>query len=103
MTALLAKSRFVIGALLLLTYGGLTQLAPLSGWWTAELGRQPWIVWQLLRTEDAFSPNVTTAQVAASLAMFAVLYAIVFGVFLVLLNRLIQAGPPDPPDRPAAR
>ena len=76
---------------------GLTQLATLSGWWTAELGRQPWIVWQLLRTEDAFSPNVTTAQVAASLAMFAVLYAIVFGVFLVLLNRLIQAGPPDPP------
>mgnify|MGYP002136615704 FL=1 len=50
-----------------------------------------------MRTEDAFSPNVTTAQVAASLAMFAVLYAIVFGVFLVLLNRLIQAGPPDPP------
>ena len=35
----------------------LTQLATLSGWWTAEFGRQPWIVWQLLRTDDAESPQ----------------------------------------------
>src|SRR5690606_34936047 len=46
---------------------GLTQLATLSGWWTAEFGRQPWIVWQLLRTEDAFSPNVGWGQVAFSI------------------------------------
>ena len=42
----------------------------LSGWWTAEFGRQPWIVWNLLRTDGAQSPNVTFAQVATSLGMF---------------------------------
>ena len=75
----------------------LTQLATLSGWWTAELGRQPWIVWQLLRTEDAFSPNVSTGQVAFTIGMFVVLYAVVLGVLLFLLDRIIRGGPPDPP------
>ena len=77
---------------------GLTQLATLSGWWTAEFGRQPWIVWQQLRTDEAFSPNVTWGQVAFSIGMFVVLYALVFAVFLFLLDRKIKAGPPDPPD-----
>ncbi len=76
----------------------LTQLATLSGWWTAEFGRQPWIVWQLLRTGDAFSPNVGGGQVAFTIGMFVVLYALVLAVFLFLLNKQIQAGPPDPPD-----
>lgn len=76
----------------------LTQLATLSGWWTAEFGRQPWIVWQVLRTEDAFSPNVTGGQVAFTIGMFVVLYAIVLGLFLFLLDRNIREGPPDLPD-----
>ena len=76
----------------------LTQIATLSGWWTAEFGRQPWIVWQVLRTEDAFSPKVTWAQVAFSIGMFVVLYIVVFTVFLTLLNRKIKEGPPPPPD-----
>ncbi len=76
----------------------LTQIATLSGWWTAEFGRQPWIVWQVLRTEDAFSPKVTWAQVAFSVGMFVVLYIVVFAVFLTLLNRKIKEGPPPPPD-----
>ncbi|MBS1836254.1 MAG: cytochrome ubiquinol oxidase subunit I [Actinobacteria bacterium] len=76
----------------------LTQIATLSGWWTAELGRQPWIVWQLLRTSDAFSPNVGVGQVGATVAMFAVLYTVVLGVFLFLLDRIIKAGPPDEPE-----
>ena len=53
----------------------LTQLATQAGWWTAEFGRQPWVVWQQLRTEDAYSPLVGSSQVAASIAMFVVLYA----------------------------
>ncbi|MDQ2678362.1 MAG: cytochrome ubiquinol oxidase subunit I [Actinomycetota bacterium] len=77
---------------------GLTQLATLSGWWTAEFSRQPWIVWELLRTEDAFSPNVTWGQVAFSIAMFVVLYALVGAVFFFLLHQKIKAGPPEPPD-----
>ncbi len=76
----------------------LTQIATLSGWWTAEFGRQPWIVWQTLRTEDAFSPNVSFGQVAFTLGMFVVLYALVLGLFLFLLDRKIREGPPEPPD-----
>jgi cytochrome d ubiquinol oxidase subunit I len=75
----------------------LTQLATLSGWWTAEFGRQPWIVWEQLRTEDAFSPNVSAGQVAFTVGMF-VLYVLVLGLFLFLLDRKIRQGPPDPPD-----
>ncbi|MFV0316070.1 MAG: cytochrome ubiquinol oxidase subunit I [Microthrixaceae bacterium] len=71
----------------------LTQLATLSGWWTAEFGRQPWIIWQVMRTDGAESPNVAFGQVAFSIAMFVVLYALLFTLFLSLLNRMIQAGP----------
>lgn len=76
----------------------LTQVATLSGWWTAEFGRQPWIVWQVLRTDDAVSPTVTFSQVAFSIGMFVVLYIVVFTVFITLLNRKIKEGPPPPPD-----
>jgi cytochrome bd ubiquinol oxidase subunit I len=77
---------------------GLTQLATLSGWWTAEFGRQPWIVWNILETNGAESPLVSAGQLWFSIGMFVVLYALVFGVFLSLLNRIIKAGPPEPPD-----
>jgi cytochrome d ubiquinol oxidase subunit I len=80
----------------------LTELATLSGWWTAEFGRQPWIVWNLLRTADAESPGLSTEQVAFSLAMFVLLYALLFTLFIFLLNRKIQEGPDalDPRDAP---
>jgi len=71
----------------------LTELATQAGWWTAELGRQPWVVWQVLRTADAESPTVSAAQVWFSLGMFVVLYAGLFAVFLFLLNKVIQQGP----------
>ncbi len=73
----------------------LTELATMSGWWTAEFGRQPWIVWNLLRTSDAVSPLLQGFQVGASVLMFVVLYAILFILFLYLLNEKIQHGP-DP-------
>lgn len=71
----------------------LTELATLSGWWTAEFGRQPWIVWNLLKTTDAVSPLLQGYQVLASVLMFVVLYAILFVLFLYLLNEKIQHGP----------
>ena len=71
----------------------LTELATLSGWWTAEFGRQPWIVWNLLRTVDAVSPNLNGGQVAASVLMFVALYAPLFVLFIYLLNEKIQHGP----------
>lgn len=71
----------------------MTQLATLSGWWTAEFGRQPWIVWNLLRTVDGVSPNLNGLQVFLSLLMFIGLYALLFVLFLYLLNEKIQHGP----------
>ena len=80
----------------------LTQIATLSGWWTAEFGRQPWVVWQVLKTAGAESPNVTFSQVVFSIGMFVVLYAIVFTMFISLLNRMIQQGPPEPEEEGAS-
>ncbi len=47
----------------------------LGGWLLTETGRQPWIVWGLQKTRDAASPNVSSAQIVATLGTFAVLYA----------------------------
>jgi cytochrome d ubiquinol oxidase subunit I len=71
----------------------LTEAATILGWWTAEIGRQPWIVWGLLRTVDAGSPVLSSAQVWVSLGVFIALYIILFILFLFLLNNKIQHGP----------
>jgi len=71
----------------------LTELATLSGWWTAEFGRQPWIVWDLLRTIDAGSPVLNSTQIWFSLGTFILLYIVLFMLFLFLLNKKIQDGP----------
>jgi cytochrome d ubiquinol oxidase subunit I len=72
-----------------------TIVSIIAGWWTAEVGRQPWIVYGLLPTSLAGSPTVSTSDVAISLVMFLVLYTILLAVFLFLLNNKIQHGP-DP-------
>ncbi|MFX8766443.1 cytochrome ubiquinol oxidase subunit I, partial [Acinetobacter baumannii] len=46
-------------------------IATLTGWFTAEVGRQPWVVYNQLRTADAVTPFLTNPQVATSLAIFA--------------------------------
>jgi cytochrome bd ubiquinol oxidase subunit I len=71
----------------------MTEMATLAGWWTAEFGRQPWIVWNVLKTSDAVSPLLHTDQVFLSLLMFIILYALLFALFLFLLNYRIQQGP----------
>ena len=76
----------------------LTEIATATGWWTAEFSRQPWIVWQVLKTSDAYSPNVSFGQVMFSIVMFVLLYIIVFMVFIRLLDRHIKEGPPPPTD-----
>jgi len=70
-----------------------TEIAITAGWWTAEVGRQPWIVWNLMKTEDGVSPNLTSTMVWASLSMFILLYTLLFALFLFLLNHRIQKGP----------
>jgi cytochrome d ubiquinol oxidase subunit I len=70
----------------------LTELATLSGWWTAEFGRQPWIVYGLLNTDDGVSPGLSASQVVFSLVLFIVLYLILLFVFLFLLNEMVHKG-----------
>jgi cytochrome d ubiquinol oxidase subunit I len=71
----------------------LAEIATIAGWWTAEIGRQPWIVWNVLRTSDAVSPTLRTGQVFASLVMFALLYLLLLVLFVFLLDRKIKRGP----------
>lgn len=73
----------------------LPQLANQAGWFTAEMGRQPWVVYGLLRTSDALSRVVTANQIIFSLILFTVVYIVLFALFLFLLNRKIQHGPVD--------
>jgi cytochrome bd ubiquinol oxidase subunit I len=71
----------------------LPQIANQVGWFAAEMGRQPWVVYGLLRTSDALSKTVTANQVWFSLIMFTAIYALLFVLFIYLLNKKIQKGP----------
>ncbi|HOT96277.1 MAG TPA: cytochrome ubiquinol oxidase subunit I [bacterium] len=71
------------------------QAANQLGWASAEVGRQPWIVQNLLRTRDAFSPNVSGGELLFSLVMFFIIYALLLALFIYLLNDKIQHGPDD--------
>ena len=71
------------------------QIANQAGWWAAEVGRQPWIVYKLLRTSEGLSAVVQANQVVASMIMFGLVYLLLFAVFLFLLNDKIQHGPDD--------
>ena len=63
------------------------------GWIAAEVGRQPWIVYNQLRTSEAVSQNIVAPQVLGSIIMFAVIYALLFVLWICLLNDKIQKGP----------
>jgi cytochrome d ubiquinol oxidase subunit I len=76
-------------------------IAVTAGWTTTEVGRQPWVVYGHLRTADSVSPNLTGPDVALSLALYVVVYAIIFGAGLYYLVRLVQRGMPD--ELPQAR
>ncbi len=68
-------------------------IAILTGWFTAETGRQPWIVYNLLRTSDAASP-VTVWHVILSLALLIIVYGIIFGIFYFrYLGKILRTGP----------
>ncbi|HPE85576.1 MAG TPA: cytochrome ubiquinol oxidase subunit I, partial [Chlamydiales bacterium] len=68
-------------------------IANQTGWFTAEMGRQPWVVYHLLRTADGVSKSIVAGQVIGSLTMFSCLYTLLLALFLFLLNRKIKHGP----------
>jgi cytochrome bd ubiquinol oxidase subunit I len=69
--------------------------AVVFGWFTAEIGRQPWVVYGLLHRNDAVSPTVEAPTIFASLAAFVIVYGIVFGFGTYYLLKLLRRGP-DP-------
>jgi cytochrome d ubiquinol oxidase subunit I len=84
-------------------------LAVLAGWVTTEVGRQPWVVYGLLRTRDAVTPSLGTSDVAVSLLVYVVAYLLIFGGGLFFMARLVRRGfetdaelePGAPPATPA--
>ena len=75
-------------------------LAVLAGWFTTEVGRQPWTVYGVLRTADAVSP-VSGGSVLTSLILFVIVYGIVFGAGVYYIAQLVRRGPDlTPPEVP---
>ena len=77
-------------------------IAVLAGWMVTEVGRQPWVVYGVLRTRDAVSP-VTAGEVATSLIAYIVVYAIVFTAGALFILRLMAEGPVAALAEPAPR
>jgi cytochrome d ubiquinol oxidase subunit I len=68
-------------------------VAVVLGWFTTEVGRQPWVVYGLLRTAEAFTPTLTGANVATTLAGYALAYTVVFFPGAIAVSRVLRAGP----------
>lgn len=73
-----------------------------AGWVSAEVGRQPWVVYGLLRTEDAASVVVPREHLWMSIAMFSVIYTALFALWLFVINEKVRHGPKAPTKGPAA-
>lgn len=66
------------------------------GWIAAEVGRQPWIVYNLMKTADGVSITVPAIQILLSIIMFCLIYSILLAAWIFLLKKKIDAGPPSP-------
>ena len=70
-------------------------IAVIAGWVVTETGRQPWVVYRLMRTADAVTPSLSGGEVMASLALYVAVYLLVFPASLYYLGRLVRAGPSE--------
>jgi cytochrome d ubiquinol oxidase subunit I len=86
----LERSRLFLGATMLMGPAGFA--AVIAGWITAEVGRQPWVVYGLMRTSDGVSP-VSAHEVSTSLIALLVIYAVIFTAAVLYVLRLIAVGP----------
>jgi len=68
-------------------------IATLTGWFVAEVGRQPWTVYGVLRTADAMTPFLTRRSAAISLVVFCSVYSFIFAFGVFYIYRLLRAGP----------
>ncbi len=68
-------------------------IANQAGWYSAERGRQPWLVYGLLRTEDGVSKSIVASEVLTSLILFGIIYSLLFFVWIYILNKEIKHGP----------
>ena len=89
----LENSRALLWLLVVSVLG--PQIANQAGWWAAEVGRQPWIVYKLLRTSQGLSAVVHANQIVASMIMFMLVYLLLFAAFIFLLNEKIKHGPDE--------
>ena len=87
----LFEKRWLLWLLALSVLG--PQIANEAGWFAAEVGRQPWIVYGLLRTPEGLSAVVKADAVLTAIVLFSLVYLLLFAVFLYLLNDKIQHGP----------
>ncbi len=87
----LETTRWFLGSTLLAFPAGF--IAIITGWYTAEVGRQPWVVYGLLRTADAHTPTLTTSDVLTSLIGYIVVYAVIYSFGLYYIYHLPREGP----------
>jgi cytochrome d ubiquinol oxidase subunit I len=90
----LFTSRWFLRALLVMTPSGV--VATLGGWYLAETGRQPWVIYGILRTIDAVSP-VPADALLSSLVAFVCIYGLFGTSFVLFAFRMIRRGPQDAP------
>lgn len=67
-----------------------------AGWVAAEVGRQPWVVYGLLKTKDAVSPSVDAQEVLISIVLFGAIYLLLFALWIFVVNEKIRHGPDSP-------
>src|SRR6202023_2037262 len=95
------RNRFVLW-LVFLSFP-LPFIAILTGWYTAEVGRQPWVVYGVLRTADAMTPFLTTRAASISLLVFGAIYTFIFAFGIFYIYRLLRARPGGAVIKPLAR
>jgi cytochrome d ubiquinol oxidase subunit I len=98
LTALLTHRRLLWSWVLAIP---LPYIAVECGWIVREVGRQPWVVYGLLRTRDAVSANVTAPAVAGTILMFLVFYVVLLATFFTFARKWLRIGP-DLEARPRA-
>jgi cytochrome bd ubiquinol oxidase subunit I len=70
-------------------------VAVIAGWTTTEVGRQPWTVYGLMRTAESVSPSLTATDVTLSLALYVIVYLIMFPTGIAFMAALVQRGPQE--------